>query len=267
MTYLVQPKIRSVEVLSQIAHPGFILGVDGHLLARLILMPSFPCRLPFDEINDLACGELLVNSATFDAALEQSVHIECCTALRTMLEEFENRFDPLHERSEEAVVMQVHFVNELVQVVLVTLAEVDEHLYCLVRVGGDVLPLGRFDDADCVIHECSEVGDRAVHIGGFVDTDERFVEDGEEVAEKVESRRLIVLLVSCKDRLLKHSYFIDQAQHHDLVSLSHVQLEQLLQMRVKLRALLQLLVDLTTCVSKSHEAIMILAYLRFRQRC
>ncbi len=56
-----------------------------------------------------------------------------------MAEELEDSFDPPHELGEEAVVVRVHFVDELVEVVFVALAEVDESLNCLVWVGGYVL--------------------------------------------------------------------------------------------------------------------------------
>ena len=42
--------------------------------------------------------------------------------------------------------MRVHLVNELVEVVFVALAEVDEGLDCLVRVGGDILLAAFVDD-------------------------------------------------------------------------------------------------------------------------
>ena len=82
--------------------------------------------------------------------------------------------------------MDVDFVHEFVEVVFVAGAEVDEGLDSLVGVGGDVLPLGALDRAKHVTGEGREVGDAVVDVGGFVDADEGFVEDGEEVAEELE---------------------------------------------------------------------------------
>jgi len=42
--------------------------------------------------------------------------------------------------------VRVHLVNELVEVVFVALAEVDEGLDCLVRVSGDILLAAFVDD-------------------------------------------------------------------------------------------------------------------------
>ena len=86
--------------------------------------------------------------------------------------------------------MDVNLVDEFVEVVLVAGAEVDEGLDGLVWVCGDVLALGAFDDGDHVVDEVGEVGDGAVDICGFIDTDEGFVEDGEQVAEEFKGDRL-----------------------------------------------------------------------------
>jgi len=85
--------------------------------------------------------------------------------------------------AEEAIVVDMHFVDELVEVVFMSGAEVDEGLDGLVWVGRDVLPLGFVDDGEHVVGELGEVCDTIVDVGGFVDADKRFVEDGEEVAE------------------------------------------------------------------------------------
>jgi hypothetical protein len=47
----------------------------------------------------------------------------------------------------------VYFMYELVEVVFVTGAQVDEGLYCLVRVCGDLLSLTGFDCLDGVVGE------------------------------------------------------------------------------------------------------------------
>jgi hypothetical protein len=80
----------------------------------------------------------------------------------------------------------MHLVDELVEVVLVARAQVDEGLDRLVGVGGHVLALAGLDGSDRVVDEEGEVGDGVVDVCGFVDADERLVEDGEEVAEELE---------------------------------------------------------------------------------
>ena len=47
----------------------------------------------------------------------------------------------------------MNFVDEFVEVVLVTGTEVNEGLNRLVRVRGDILSLASFDDLDCVVYE------------------------------------------------------------------------------------------------------------------
>lgn len=107
-----------------------------------------------------------------------------------MAQEFEDAFEPAHELAEEAVVVDVDFVDELVEVVFVAGAEINKGLDRLVRVGGDVLALGALDGDEHVVGEGGEVGDAVVDVGGFVDAHEGFVEDGEEVAEELEGYRL-----------------------------------------------------------------------------
>lgn len=95
--------------------------------------------------------------------------------------------------------MDMDFVYELVEVVFMSRAEVDERLNCLVGVGRDFLTLAGFNRLDRIIDEQGEVGDAVVNICGLVNADKGFVEDGKEVAEELESgwlRSLInVLLV------------------------------------------------------------------------
>ena len=81
--------------------------------------------------------------------------------------------------------MDVDLVDEFVEVVLVPGAEVDEGLDGLIWVCGDVLTLSGGDDGDSVIGEGGKVGDGGVDVCRFVDADERFVEDSEEVAEEL----------------------------------------------------------------------------------
>lgn len=82
-------------------------------------------------------------------------------------------------------------MDELVEVMLVAGAEVDEGLDGLVWVRGDVLALGTFDNGDHIVNEVGEVGDGIVDVCGFVDTDEGFIEDGEKVAEEFEGYGLV----------------------------------------------------------------------------
>ena len=105
--------------------------------------------------------------------------------------------------------MDMDFMDEFVEVVLVAGAEVDEGLDGLVGVGGDVLALGGLEHAEHVVGEVGEVGDGGVDIGGFVDAHEGLVEDGEEVAEEVQS-----------------DGFFDDGEHHCFVALAGVHFEE-----------------------------------------
>ena len=124
--------------------------------------------------------------------------------------------------------MDVHFVHEFVEVVLVASAEVDEGLDGLVGVGGDVLTLSGGEDGEHVLGEGGEVGDGVVDVGGLVDADEGFVEDGEEVAEQVQG-----------------DGFFDHGEHLGFVALPGVHLQELFEVGEELGASLHLLVDLS----------------------
>lgn len=177
--YLIDAEITTPE---RLAPRRDFYPLSGHLLPRLVLVPFLALFLPRDEGVDLGDGGVPVDAAHVDGALEEGVHVEFA-ALGAEAEELKDAFEPAHELLEEAVVMDVDFVHELVEVVLVALAEVDEGLHGLVRVGRDVLPLGFVDDGEHVVGEDGEVGDAVVDVGRFVDAHEGFVEDGEEVAE------------------------------------------------------------------------------------
>lgn len=123
--------------------------------------------------------------------------------------------------------MDVHFVDEFVEIILMASTKIDEGLDCLVWIGGDVLTLSGSKDGEHVVGEGSKVGDGAVNIGRFVDADERFVEDGEEVAEEV-----------------KGDGFFDHGEHLGFVALSSVHLQELFEVGEELGALLHLLVGL-----------------------
>lgn len=131
-------------------------------------MPFLPLFLPLDERVDLRDRDVFVDAAHVDGALEEGVHVEFA-AFGPVAEEVEDAFEPTHELLEEAVVVDVDFVHELVEVVLVALAEVDEGLDGLVRVGGDVLPLRLSHHGEHVVGEDGEVSDAVIDVGGFVD--------------------------------------------------------------------------------------------------
>lgn len=139
-----------------------------------------------------------------------------------MSQEFQDPFDPCHERCKQSVIVHVNFVNEFVEVIFVAGTEVDEGLDGLIWVGGDVLALGGFDDFYGVVGELGEVGDGAIDVCGFVDADEGFVEDLEEVAEEFEGCWLGELLAVELLGLVNLTYLFDDFQHHGLISLSEV---------------------------------------------
>lgn len=144
-----------------------------------------------------------------------------------MAEELEDTFQPAHELGKQTVIVDVDFVNELVKIILMASAEIDEGLDCLVWIRRDVLTLSGSEDGEHIIGEGSEVGDGTIDIGGFVDADQGLVEDGEEVTEEVEGDGLF-----------------DHGEHLGFVALPSVHLKELLEVGEKLGALLHLLVDL-----------------------
>ena len=152
-------------------------------------MPFLALGLPFDQGVNFGDSGYLVDVLDVDGALEKGVHVEFA-ARRTFAQEFEDAFEPAHKGGEEAIVVDVDFVDEFVEVVLMAGAEVDEGLDRLVWVCGDVLALHLVKDAKHIVDEGGEVGDAVVDIGGFVDADEWFVEYCEEVAEKLECHGL-----------------------------------------------------------------------------
>ena len=106
-----------------------------------------------------------------------------------MPKELENPLNPSHESGEEAIIVDVDFVDKFVEVVLVASAEVDKSLNSLVRIGGDILTLEGSEDGECVVCKGGEVGDGVVDVGRFVYADEGFVEDCEEITEEVQGYR------------------------------------------------------------------------------
>ena len=103
-----------------------------------------------------------------------------------MTEELKDPLYPSHESGEEAIIMDVDFMDEFVEVVLVAGAEVDKSLNGLVRVGRDILTLEGGEDGEGVVCKGGEVGHGIVDVGGFVYADEGFVKDCKEVTEEVQ---------------------------------------------------------------------------------
>lgn len=148
-------------------------------------MPFLPLFLPLDQSVDFLDCNILIDLSHVDRALKQGIHIQF-PALGAVAQELEDAFEPAHQLAEKAVVVDVDFVDEFIEVVFVAGAEVDERLDRLVGIGGDVLALGALDGDEHVVGEGGKVGDAVVDVGGFVDADEGFVEDGEEVSEELE---------------------------------------------------------------------------------
>lgn len=149
-------------------------------------MPLLAGGLPLDQTIDLSDGFPPVDSARVHAALKQSVHVELAATIGSVAQKFKDAFQPAHELVKEPIVVDVDLVNELIEVVLVARAEVDECLDGLVGVCGDLLSLAGFNGLNRVINEHGEICDAVVDVCGFVDTDKWFVEDREEVAEELE---------------------------------------------------------------------------------
>ena len=189
-------------------------------------MPLFALFLPFYQLVNLGDRGRLVDLAHVDGALEESIHVQF-SAFGAVAEKLEDPFQPAHKLGEEAVVVDMDLVDELVEIVLVSCAQVDERLDGLIGVGGDVLALGGGEDGEHVVGKEGEIGHGAVDIGGLVDADEGLVEDGEEVAEEVE-----------RDGLLDHG------EHLRFVPLAGIHFEELFEMCEELSPGLHLVVDL-----------------------
>lgn len=165
-------------------------------------MPFLAGFLPRDEGVDFGDGFVLVELADRDGTCEEGVDVELA-GFGALAEEFQDAFYPAHELGEEAVVVGVDFVDEFVEVVFVSLAEVDEGLHGLVGVGGDILLAAFVNDLlsrlsvkytldrdreayrDHIIDEDCKVCDAVVHVCGLIHTNKRLVEDGEEISQKL----------------------------------------------------------------------------------
>ncbi len=146
-------------------------------------MPPLPGGLPFDQRIDFADRGIFFDCSDVKRALYECVHVQLTATARPVAEKFENAFEPAHELIEKAVVVGMYFVDEFVQIIFVPGAEINESLHRLVGICRDVLTLSALYDSNSVVCEESEVGDAVVDVGGLVDSNEWFVEDGKEVAE------------------------------------------------------------------------------------
>lgn len=162
-------------------------------------MPLLSRRLPFDQRVDLPDGFILINQTAVHSALEKCIHVKLSPSRRAVPEELQNAFQPPHKLVEEAIIVDVHLVDEFIEVVLVTCTEINEGLNRLIGIGGHVLTLAGVDYFDGIVDEKSEVSNGVVHVCGFVNADKRFVEDGEEVSEQLERRRLFPSVLAPSD--------------------------------------------------------------------
>ena len=111
-----------------------------------------------------------------------------------MAQELKDTFQPTHELIKESVVVDMDLVYKFVEIVLVTRTEIDECLDGLVGICRNLLPLAGFDGLDRVIDEHGEIGNTVVYVRRFIHTDERFIEDGEKIAEELQSSRLYLFV-------------------------------------------------------------------------
>lgn len=109
-------------------------------------------------------------------------------------------------------------MHKFVEVVFVARTKVDKGLDGLIGICGNFLTLTGFDGFDCVVGEDSKVSNTVVDVRRLVHADKRFVKDGEEVTEELESRGL----QDCQQVFLyfvPYAYLFDDLKHHELVSL------------------------------------------------
>ena len=84
------------------------------------------------KVFDLSDGLIFIDQIRVHATLEQGVHVQLVTTCRSMAQEVKNTFEPAHQLVEESIIVLVHFVDELVEIVLMAGAEVNEGLDCLI---------------------------------------------------------------------------------------------------------------------------------------
>ena len=86
--------------------------------------------------------------------------------------------------------MDVDFVDKLVEVVFVPSAKVNEGLNRHIWVSRDVLPLRFIYNGYGIVRKVGKVCNRVINIGRLVDSDKRFVEDGEKITEELQRNGL-----------------------------------------------------------------------------
>jgi len=205
---------------------------------------SVPC-LPVDQGVDLGLRLGTVDGPGLDSLLEEHVHVKLTATLGTMPQENQYLLQPSHQLVEKAIVVDVHLMDELVEVVLVPGAQIDEGLDRLIGIRGHLLRLCLFDHDDHIIDEDGEVRYRVVHVRRLVHSNERLVEDGEQIAEQLQRDRLEN--VSTGGRAgegMQATNLLDHRLHHFLIPLSGVELQELLQVRKVLSIILDFVVNL-----------------------
>lgn len=132
-TNRVEAKVARLEA-SNTANQWIRLVPARHLLPRLVRVPLLPGHLPLDQTIDLANCLFLVDQVRVYSAPEECIHVELTTTSRTMAQEVQDALQPAHKLVKKTVVVLVHFVNELVEIVLMTGAQIDKRLNGLVGV-------------------------------------------------------------------------------------------------------------------------------------
>lgn len=165
-------------------------------------MPFLPRFLPRNQRINLGNSFLLIELFDRHGTSEEGVDIEF-SGLGALAQELEDPFYPAHELREEAVVVRVDLVHEFVEVVFVSLTEVDEGLDCLVGVGGDILFAAFVDNlfssaiviskemvaegtyCDHIVDEDSKVCNTVVDIRRLVNPNKRLIEDRKQISQKL----------------------------------------------------------------------------------
>src|ERR1700753_1824148 len=86
--------------------------------------------------------------------------------------------------------MRMHFMDKFIKIMLVSSAQVNKGLYCLVWICRKVLPLSSFNDNYNVVDKVGKIYNAIVYIGALIYSYERLVEDLEEISEEAQCVRL-----------------------------------------------------------------------------
>lgn len=190
MSYSVESKVTRLEAGHAAHHCIWLIATTCHLLPCLVRVPFLPRHLPLDQAVNLMDRLVLVDYIRVHASLKQGIHIKLTTAARAVAQEVEDALQPAHQLVEKAIVVLVHFMDKFVKVVLVPRAQINEGLYRLVGVRRHLLSLASFNRLDRIVYEHGEISDAVVHICRLVNADQRFVENGKKVSEKLQCGRL-----------------------------------------------------------------------------